>query len=98
TIRWRGRLLKDRSHEGVEVLDREITVYTKQGCGPCLITKKFLTEHGIPFKEINVSEQPSGLVELQERGIKSVPVVLVGDNWDEAVVGFQQDRLEELVR
>lgn len=79
-------------------MEREVTLYTKHGCGPCLITKKFLTEHDIPFKEINVSEQPSGLVELQERGIKSVPVVLVGDNWNEAFVGFQPDRLEELVR
>ena len=81
----------------MEVLEREITVYTKHGCGPCLITKKFLTEHDIPFKEINVSEQPSGLVELQERGIKSVPLVVVDGNWDDAFGGFQPDRLERLV-
>ena len=75
-------------------MDR-VTVYTKHGCGPCLITKKFLTEHGIPFKEINVSEQPTGLTDLQERGIKSVPVTVIGD-WEDCWTGLEMDKLEGL--
>ncbi len=77
------------------ILERGITVYTKHGCGPCLITKKYLTEHGIPFKEINVSEQPTGLEDLQERGIKSVPVTVIGD-WEDYWMGLEMDRLEGL--
>lgn len=75
---------------------RTITVYTKHGCGPCLITKKYLTEHDIPFEEINVSEQPSGLKDLQDRGIKSVPVTVVG-NWEDYWLGLEIGKLEELV-
>lgn len=80
----------------MDILARKITVYTKHGCGPCLITKKFLNEHDIPFKEINVSEQPSGLVDLQERGIKSVPVTVIGD-WEDYWTGLEMDKLEGLV-
>lgn len=72
-----------------------ITVYTKNNCVQCLMTKKELSKHGITYKEINVDEQPTAMEELIERNQRSMPVVLVDENWDEAFGGFQPDRLEK---
>lgn len=74
-----------------------ITVYTKNNCIQCVMTKNELTRYGLTYKEINVEEQPSAMEELIERNLRSMPVVLVDDNWDSAFGGFQPDRLEELV-
>ena len=41
-----------------------------------------------------MEEQPTALEELIDRNLRSMPVVLVDDNWDEAFGGFQPDRLE----
>jgi len=75
-------------------LERKITVYTKTNCIQCTMTKNELTKHGLTYKEINVEEQPTALEELIDRNLRSMPVVLVDDNWDEAFGGFQPDRLE----
>ena len=74
-----------------------ITVYTKSNCIQCIMTKKELTKHGLTYKEINIEEQPTAMEELFERNLRSMPVVVVDGDWDEAFGGFQPDRLEGLV-
>lgn len=78
-------------------MEREITLYTKNNCIQCVMTKKRLTNLGLTYKEINVEGQPTAMEELIERNLRSMPVVLVDDNWDGAFGGFQPDRLEGLV-
>ena len=73
-----------------------VTVYTKSNCIQCIMTKQELTKHGLTYKEINVEEQPTAMEELFERNLRSMPVVVVDGNWDEAFGGFQPDRLEWL--
>ena len=73
-----------------------VIVYTKNNCIQCIMTKQELTKHGITYKEINVEEQPTAMEELIERNLRSMPVVVVDGNWDNAFGGFQPDRLEEL--
>lgn len=80
------------------ILGTKVTVYTKHNCIQCIMTKQQLTKKGVTYKEINVEEQPTALAELYEHNLRSMPVVLVDDNWDEAYGGFQPDKLEELVR
>ena len=43
-----------------------ITVYSRQNCMPCKFTKQFLTEHNIPFKNVDVSEEPEALEILKQ--------------------------------
>lgn len=74
-----------------------ITVYTKNNCIQCVMTKNELTNLGLTYKEINVEEQPTAVEELIERNLRSMPVVVVDDNWDGAFGGFQPERLERLV-
>lgn len=78
-------------------MEREITVYTKNNCIQCVMTKKELTKRGLTYKEINIEEQPTATEELIERNLRSMPVVVVDGNWSGAFGGFQPDRLEGLV-
>ena len=73
-----------------------VVVYTKNSCIQCVMTKQELTKHGVTYKEINVEEQPSAMAELYEHNLRSMPVVVVDGDWDNAFGGFQPDRLEEL--
>lgn len=53
--------------------------------------RDFLTEHGVPFVERNIRQDPRAKQELLERtGALVVPVVFIGDN---KVVGWDQDQI-----
>ena len=45
-----------------------ITVYSRPKCMPCKFTKQFLIEHNIPFKNVDVSEEPEALEILKQHG------------------------------
>ena len=48
-----------------------ITVYTKNNCMPCKMTKRKLQELGVTYKEINVDENLEALEFLMEYGFRS---------------------------
>lgn len=56
-----------------------IKFYWKTGCSSCLRTKEFLAKQNIAFESINVLERPDALDELQAMGIRSIPVITLGD-------------------
>jgi glutaredoxin len=58
------------------------------------LQKAWLSERGIVFDDRNVVEDSEAMDELQELGYFSTPVTLIGD---EAVVGFDEERLKELL-
>lgn len=68
-----------------------ITVFTKNNCFPCKLTKKWLTEHGFGFTEINIDDDLSSLGWCIEKGYKSAPVVLIDDEL--VALGFQPHEL-----
>lgn len=75
-----------------------IKVYSKPDCMPCKMTKKFLTDHDVPFEEIDVEEDEAALELIKFHGYYSLPVVTTNDSFDFAWCGFRIDRLEELVK
>ncbi|RRG17369.1 glutaredoxin-like protein NrdH [Weissella viridescens] len=75
---------------------KKITVYTKNNCVQCMMTKKLLGQYGITFDEINVEEDESALVSLKEAGYQSVPVTFVENA--EPIVGFRPDLLADLTK
>ena len=75
-----------------------IKVYSKSDCIQCKMTKKHLTEHDIPFEEIDVLEDEAALELIKQHGFFSLPVVTTNDSFDFAWCGFRIDRLEELVK
>lgn len=76
-------------------MKKAITIFTKNGCIQCRMTKKFLTEHNISFEEHNINNQPKYLNYLKKQGFQSVPVVM---SKAATVVGFRPDALKELVQ
>ena len=56
----------------------EIRVYWQPGCSSCLRTKEFLTEHGVPFRSIDVLADPQGFRDLEALGVRMIPLVVKG--------------------
>jgi glutaredoxin 3 len=72
-----------------------IKVYTSSGCPYCIKLKNFLKEHGVKFKEINISVYPEAAKELKDiTGQTGVPVVLFGS---QKIVGFDESRMKQIL-
>ncbi|MBW1605989.1 redoxin NrdH [Lactobacillus sp. Sy-1] len=72
----------------------QITLYSKNNCMQCKMTKRFLQEHDIEFNEININEQPEYIDTLKSEGFMAMPVVKA-DGID-AFSGFRPDQLNKL--
>lgn len=71
-----------------------ITVYSKNNCMQCKMTKKFLEQHGANFQEINIDELPEKVDYVKSLGFTSAPVI-EADNL--VFSGFQPAKLKELI-
>jgi glutaredoxin-like protein NrdH len=71
-----------------------VIVYSNPNCVQCDQTKKFLTLKGIDFESKMIQDSPEIYPLIEQKGYKSAPVVVVGDNsWS----GFKLDKLNELL-
>lgn len=70
-----------------------ITVFSKNNCMQCKMTKRFLMENNIAFQEVNIDEQPEMIDQLKEQGFQSVPVVTSDA---QPIIGFRPDQLRQL--
>ena len=79
-----------------------VELYTTEPCSFCRKLKGLLTAHGVEFKEINLSKDPVGRVELAQRtGMMTFPQVTVDGRllggWAEVQAAAQDGRLDELL-
>jgi len=58
-----------------------ISVYWTTGCSSCVRVKEFLTGKGVPFESINVATHPAAMKFLASLGIRSIPVVVRGEEY-----------------
>lgn len=58
-----------------------IAVYWTTGCSSCVRVKEFLTGKGVPFESINVATNPAAMKFLASLGIRSIPVVVRGQEY-----------------
>lgn len=73
----------------------DVKVYTTSTCPWCHQVKNYLKDKGVAFQEINVAEEPQQAKMLVDKtGQRAVPVIEIGD---EIVIGFNRQRLEELL-
>lgn len=63
-----------------------LKVYWQPGCSSCLKTKEFLIDNGVEFESVNVLEDDNGFAELQELGLRLVPIVARGKDWANGAV------------
>ena len=73
-----------------------LTVYAKPNCIQCEMTKIWLDQNKIPYDTVDVIENPESLEEIRLLGFKSMPVVKLDKNFDNAWADYNLDRLLEL--
>ena len=72
-----------------------VTIYSTPTCHFCHAAKDFFTEHGVAFTDHNVaSDLPKRQEMIQKSGQMGVPVITIDD---QLVVGFDEDKLRELL-
>lgn len=60
----------------------KVTVYTVPNCIDCAAVKNLLSEAGIPYREVDISQIPHSREALEMlSGLKSVPQVFVGSRF-----------------
>lgn len=76
-----------------------VTIYTTQTCGYCKAAKEFMKSHDVEYTEIDVgSDQDKAREMIEKSGQMGVPVIVVGDGEaEQMIVGFDQDKLAELL-
>lgn len=73
----------------------KVTVYTKNGCPKCDMTKNVLNGEKIKFEAINVEQDKKAYdYVVNTLGLREMPVVVV--EGQEPFTGFQPDKLQEL--
>jgi len=74
----------------------DITVYITNTCPFCVKMKNFLDEKELPFKEVNVQQDPVAADRLvKTTGQMGVPQTEINGEW---VIGFDPDKVMQLVK
>lgn len=73
----------------------DVIVYSNPNCVQCEQTKKYLTNHNVPFTAKMIQDSPEILGLIAEKGYQSAPIVVAGDDsWS----GFRPERLTHIAR
>lgn len=74
---------------------KKVEIYSTATCHFCHMAKEWLTEKNIPFTDYNVGDDIAKRKEMIEMtGQLGVPVIRIGD---EVMVGFNQEKMAELL-
>lgn len=72
----------------------DLTVYSKPNCQACRMTKKWLDDRGLAYREADVMTEEN-LALAEQYGVKEAPMVIARLESVEAVFsGFRPDLLE----
>lgn len=78
-----------------ENIMKKVEIYSTPSCGYCHKAKDFFKENDIEYTEYDVSEDADKRSEMIEKtGQMGVPVIIIDD---EMMVGFNEDKLSELL-
>jgi glutaredoxin-like YruB-family protein len=71
----------------------DVTLYTQPECPPCQITKMFLKEYNVSYKEKDIKADPSAFQELTKKhGSYSTPTVVING---EVIIGFELEKMKQ---
>lgn len=76
------------------LMTNKITLFSKNNCMQCKMTKKLLDKEGANYQEINIDEQPDMVDYVKSLGFTSAPVIKAGDI---SFSGFQPSKLKEII-
>jgi glutaredoxin 3 len=73
---------------------KKVTLYTTPTCPWCQVAKRYLTENGVGFAEVDISTDRAGLREMVLMTAQhGVPVLRIGEK---ALVGWNVEEFERL--
>lgn len=72
----------------------KITIFSKNNCMQCKMTKKLLDKEGADYQEINIDERPDMIDYVKDLGFSAAPVVKAGNI---IFSGFQPAKLKEII-
>lgn len=77
----------------------DLIVYSAFWCPDCRIAKRFLNEHKIPFKDIDIETTPGAADEVVKRtGKRAIPQFVIDGEWVQPYrlgEGFLYDEMKE---
>lgn len=74
---------------------KDVTIYTTPTCSFCHMTKAFMKDKGVEFKEVDLTQDQAAMKEVVEAtGQMGVPITQIGDEY---VVGFDKPTLSRLL-
>lgn len=74
---------------------KSVELYVGAHCPWCTKAEQYLKQHGIQFREIDVSQDANAAAELQRRsGRTGVPQLNIGGTW---IVGFDRPQIDKLL-
>ncbi|MGE0118105.1 MAG: glutaredoxin family protein [Dongiaceae bacterium] len=75
-------------------VDEKVRVFRAPTCSNCMRVVGHLRARGVEFEDINLMTNPSALKELEEIGVKCIPVVVKGKRY---AAGQDLDKIDELL-
>lgn len=76
-------------------MPKQVVLFSAPGCHGCAQARDFFNQQGIPFVERDISTDETAKSELQRRGFRATPVIVIGE---QVMVGFKADKLERMLR
>ena len=74
---------------------KAVSIYTTPTCHFCKEAKTFFNENNVKYNEYDVQSDLEKRKEMMDKsGQMGVPVIFIGD---EMVIGFDEDRIKELL-
>jgi len=81
-------------------MPKNVTIFTTNTCGYCVMVKKYLGIKGVSYEEVNLDQNPERQAEAMAiSGVTTVPVTVITKNDDskEVVVGYNLAKLAPAV-
>lgn len=74
----------------------QVLVFSTPTCSWCNREKKYLREHRVPFRDIDVSRDPQAAKDLARRtGQMGVPVTIIDNG--KPIIGFDKPQIDRLL-
>lgn len=73
-------------------------VYSKDGCPPCVMVKKYFASRGITYTERNIKDPKWRDKLAEDYHVTMVPVVVFSPDPRHVVVGYNMGRMAEIIR
>lgn len=78
-------------------MNEPLRLYGTASCPQCQGAKKYLEQKQVPFEYIDVLENIEGMKELENRGLTTLPVVMLNDGTS-YVTGFNAKAIDDLIK